>query len=207
MYNAEKPELNELPSTARLLKSTALAAIAAGVILVTVVLPAEYGIDPTGAGGALGLTEMGEIKSQLANEAEMDHQSTLTPEESSPIINALLGLFINSAHAQDTDQPWTDEVSFTLEPGEGLEYKLVMQQDAEVEFLWRADGGRVNFDLHGDGDGQNISYEKGRGTTGEEGVLKAKFKGNHGWFWRNRDKQAVTVTLQVRGNYEALERK
>ncbi len=207
MYNSEKPDLADLPSTARLLKSTALAAVAAVAILVTVVLPAEYGIDPTGAGGVLGLTEMGDIKSQLAEEAELDHQTSLPSTESStPIINALLGLFINTAHAQDTEQPWTDEVTFTLEPGEGIEYKLVMQQDAEAQFLWSASGGRVNFDLHGDGDGQNISYEKGRGTTGEQGVLKAKFTGNHGWFWRNRDKQAVTVTLQVRGDYEALER-
>ena len=36
------------------------------------VWPSEYGIDPTGLGGLLGLAEMGEIKSQLAEEAEAD---------------------------------------------------------------------------------------------------------------------------------------
>ncbi len=252
MYNAQKPDLSDLPSTARLLKSTVLAAIAAALILITVVLPAEYGIDPTGVGSAIGLTEMGEIKSQLAEEAEMDHQSGLSAEESFmpsrksvssaersflslvdlyhldlphegtilsddepfpslqasfSLANVLLEFVVGTAHAQDEGKPWTDDVTFTLEPGEGIEYKLVMQQDAEAEFLWSADGGRVNFDLHGDGDGKNISYEKGRGSVGEQGILTAKFTGNHGWFWRNRDKQAVTVTLQVRGDYEALVRK
>jgi len=69
MFNVEKPSLNELPTSAQLIRSTAIAAASAAVILVTVVLPAEYDIDPTGIGGVLGLAEMGEIKSQLAAEA------------------------------------------------------------------------------------------------------------------------------------------
>ena len=48
------------------------AAGAAGAILVLFWLPAEYGIDPTGVGRLTGLTEMGEIKQQLAAEAEAD---------------------------------------------------------------------------------------------------------------------------------------
>ena len=50
MFNAEIPSRAELPSTAKLVKSTVIAAAAAAVILVTVVLPAEYAIDPTGIG-------------------------------------------------------------------------------------------------------------------------------------------------------------
>src|SRR5215207_4580605 len=59
----------ELPSARRLLRSTAIAAGTAAVLLVTAVLPAEYGVDPTGVGRLLGLTEMGGIKMQLAREA------------------------------------------------------------------------------------------------------------------------------------------
>ena len=70
MFNAEKPSLEELPSSTQLLRSTAIAAASAAAILITVVLPAEYNIDPTGIGGVLGLAEMGEIKVQLAEEAE-----------------------------------------------------------------------------------------------------------------------------------------
>ncbi len=72
MYNGNKPRLSELPTTAQLLKSTVLAAGVAGTLLVTVVLPAEYGVDPTRVGSVFGLTEMGRIKRQLAAEAVAD---------------------------------------------------------------------------------------------------------------------------------------
>lgn len=52
-----------------LIRSTLLAGGGALAILVLFWLPAEYGIDPTGVGSMLGLTEMGDIKTQLAGEA------------------------------------------------------------------------------------------------------------------------------------------
>ena len=64
-------------STAQLVKSTVIAVVAAAVILMTIVLPAEYAIDPTGIGRALTLTQMGEIKKQLAIEAEADRQAPI----------------------------------------------------------------------------------------------------------------------------------
>ena len=46
-----------------------------GALLVTVVLlPAEYGVDPTRVGSLLGLTEMGRIKMKLAEEASAEAQ-------------------------------------------------------------------------------------------------------------------------------------
>ena len=72
MFNANKPRLSDLPTTGQLLRSTGIAAVVAGAILVTVVLPAEYGVDPTRIGSVFGLTEMGQLKRQLALEAEAD---------------------------------------------------------------------------------------------------------------------------------------
>nr|WP_300975710.1 hypothetical protein [Yoonia sp.] len=72
MHNVVKPTPDEPPSSQQLLRSTLIALIAAIVILVTIVLPSEYAIDPTGVGRVLGLTEMGEIKTQLAEEAALD---------------------------------------------------------------------------------------------------------------------------------------
>lgn len=72
MYNSNTPNNNELPSTAKLIKSTVVALVVALILLVTVVMPSEYGVDPTGAGRVLGLVEMGEIKSALHAEAEAD---------------------------------------------------------------------------------------------------------------------------------------
>ena len=72
MYNTDLPNRADLPTSAQLKRSTIIAATAAVAILVTVVIPSEYGIDPTGAGRLLGLTEMGVIKTQLATEAAPD---------------------------------------------------------------------------------------------------------------------------------------
>jgi len=55
-----------------LVKATLGAALTAGAILTFVWLPAEHGIDPTGVGHVLGLTEMGHIKEQLHLEADAD---------------------------------------------------------------------------------------------------------------------------------------
>ena len=115
MFNAKKPSLDELPSSAQLIRSTAIAAASAVAILVTVVLPAEYNIDPTGIGGVLGLSEMGEIKAQLAEEAEADRLLEIEAEEQSSLMNDIFGLFVGTAHAQEAEV-WRDETTFTLAP-------------------------------------------------------------------------------------------
>ena len=200
MFNAENPSLDELPSSAQLVRSTAIAAASAVAILVTVVLPAEYNIDPTGIGGVIGLTEMGEIKTQLAEEAEADRLMELEAEEQSSLMNDIVGLFVRAAHAQEAEV-WRDETSFTLAPGDSVEWKLVMEQGQTVEHRILVEGDRANFDMHGHGGCQSVTYEKGRGSTGDEGEIVAEFDGEHGWFWRNRDSSDATVTVQVRGEY------
>ena len=200
MFNAEKPSLDELPSSAQLIRSTVIAAASAVAILVTVVLPAEYNIDPTGIGGVLGLAEMGEIKTQLAEEAEADRLMELEGQEQSSLLNDVFGLFVGAAHAQEAEV-WRDEITFTLAPGDSAEWKLVMEEGQSAEYVMTVEGGRVNFDLHGHGSGQSETYERGRGSTGAEGTILAGFDGEHGWFWRNRDGSDVTVTVQVRGEY------
>ncbi len=241
MFNGEIPSRAELPSTAKLVKSTAIAAAAAAVILVTVVLPAEYGIDPTGIGRALQLTQMGEIKKQLAIEAEQDRVRDrqpapvpATPEQKSGLLTLIAGLVVSPAHAHpgghDDDEdtkdvpatappragpliaqpapatPKTDDVVFTLKPGEGIEYKMTMKKGALVKFSWRADG-EVNYDMHGTQQGgKESSYKKGRAVTFDDGTLTAAYDGSHGWFWRNRTSKDVTVTLKVNGAYAEIRR-
>jgi len=214
MYNSDILTRAELPSTRQLLRSTIIAIVSAAAILVAVVLPAEYNIDPTGVGRALGLAEMGEIKQQLAEEAErdrlMDQQTPAvapaSDQQSSLIGEILLGMFISSAQAQEIAPARSDTMSITLKPGEGTEVKLVMLNGAKVNFAWTVEGGVVNFDMHGDGGGNKISYEKGRGVPGAEGVLEASFDGNHGWFWRNRGEADVTVTLKTEGDYSDIKK-
>jgi len=197
MYNASKPDPEELPSSTQLLRSTIIALIAAIVILITIVLPAEYNIDPTGIGGTIGLAEMGEIKQELAREAEEDHKEP-TQADQSNLLDELFGLFVGTAHAQEA---WRDEISFTLASGEYTEVKLALDEGGRVEYKWSTNGGRINYDLHAHGGGQSVDYKKGRGEVSGEGSFEAPFVGDHGWFWRNRDKIDVTVTLRIRGDY------
>jgi hypothetical protein len=99
---------------------------------------------------------------------------------------------------------WRDEISYTLNPGEGIEVKLVMTKGQVARFYWTANGSVVNYDTHGDGGGQSISYEQGRAVAEQTGDLKAAFTGNHGWFWRNRTDAPVIVTLRTAGDYAQL---
>lgn len=203
MFNAQKPSLEELPSSKQLLRSTIAAIAAAIVILSVVVLPAEYGIDPTGVGRVLGLTEMGEIKNELSEEAEQDRNLNTQTGDQTGLLRNVFGLFVSSAHAQ-TGGAWTDEVEFTLAPGGTYEVKMTMEEGESVDYAMTVTGGRVNFDLHGHGNGNSTTYEKGRGSQGSEGTFTAAFQGGHGWFWRNRDSTPLTVTLKLRGTYSDI---
>ena len=115
------------------------------------------------------------------------------------VLAALLVVPIQ-AHAQEAEV-WRDEPTFTLAPGDSAEWKMVMEEGQTAEYRMIVEGGRVNFDLHGHGGGQSVTYDRGRGSTGSEGEIVADFDGEHGWFWRNRDSETATVTVQVRGEY------
>ena len=204
MYNSDTPLQAELPSSQKLIKSTILAAISAVVLLFTVVLPAEYGIDPTGVGKLLRLTEMGQVKQQLAEEAAADAAGLVATETSD--IDNMTEQTINTTPTDTTvaDGQWRDEIPFTLTPGEGIEIKMKMSEGDKANYSWAVTGGEVNFDTHGDALGKAISYEKGRGVASDEGVLEAAFTGNHGWFWRNRGDSDVQVVLRTRGDYSTI---
>ena len=199
MFNSQRPNIDDLPTNGQLLKATAFAAVTAGALLVTVILPAEYAIDPTGAGRMLGFTEMGEIKAQLAEEAAADaaqSEATQVAVETAPA----------SVAAQDAATR-TDVTTLTLAPGEGAEVKAMMAGGASLQFEWSVEGGHVNFDTHGAAPGADYhGYGKGRDSTGETGTLVAAFDGSHGWFWRNRSGGTVTVTLKTDGAYSEIKR-
>jgi hypothetical protein len=210
MYNTDMPTRAELPTSAQLLRSTLIAFVTAAVLLVTVVMPADYGIDPTGIGRLLNLTEMGEIKKELAAEAAADAAAQPAGVAAATAVQASSVAPVDSpsaAPAAETPKPvWRDETRITLQPGEGIEIKLSMNKDAKALFAWAVQGGVVNFDTHGDALGRSISYEKGRGVASDEGELVAAFDGKHGWFWRNRGNAAVTLLLQTGGDYAGIDR-
>ncbi|AVN17433.1 MULTISPECIES: hypothetical protein [Acinetobacter] len=210
MYNAEIPKDIELPSSKKLIKSKAIAAVSAVVVLVTCVMPAEYAIDPTGMGKVLGLTKMGEIKQSLAEESENGINAAQA-------VNSVEQISVETSTQTAADNAQMimpainkESISIELKPGQATEVKLTMPQSASVNFDWKAVGGGLNYDTHGDPvnapKGFYHGYGKGKNETTQQGVLKAAFDGKHGWFWRNRTENPVTVTLLVEGQFSEMKK-
>jgi hypothetical protein len=178
------------PSHSRILAATGVAALAAGVILVVAVLPAEYGIDPLGTGKALGLTALSGTEVSDPPAAETGAVPVPGPAGDTPAQS--------SRFHQDTYE-------IDLRPFEGVEYKYRLEQGASLVYSWTTTAS-VGFEFHGEPDGAPAkyfdSYIKGEGAEGHGGFTAAK-PGVHGWFWENKTGERVKVTLRTAGFYSA----
>jgi len=219
MFNTKLPTLNELPTSRQLLRSTVIAVGVAAALLLTVVMPSEYAIDPTGVGRVLGLTQMGEIKKTLAEEAaaaDAAVQPAAVPvaQSPAPVQAAPQEQVATAPVAEPVAEPQpdlkSDEVTVTLKPGEATEIKLEMLDKATVSYEWTTDGVPVNHDTHGEPyigpKGYYHSYSKAKQIKADKGEFTAIFDGTHGWFWRNRSNSDVTITLKTNGEYLSIKR-
>jgi hypothetical protein len=202
--------MNELPvaSGRKLLASTAIAALVAGAILTVVVLPAEYGIDPTGIGARLGIRGMSVAADDAVGEEDLSAIAEASSATTTPPVT--VGVSELNAVWRQAAPYRSDQLSVTLAPNDGAEIKAAMRAGERLVFTWTAEGGVVNFDMHGDAvdakNGEFTSYWKGRAAHEGHGAFIAPFDGVHGWYWRNRGTQPVTVTVKTSGFYEKLYR-
>jgi hypothetical protein len=183
--------LDQSPSTSRerLAIAAGAAILVAGVLLVTVVMPAEYAVDPLGTGARLGLLPLGETGKQVA------------------ALNASAAQTAGEQGATVVPQPRPfvrDTENFTIAPGQGMEYKYRLQKGQALLYTWKATA-PVNFEFHAEPDGAPRgyaqTYEKRDATLEASGTLTAPFPGIHGWYWENKTASPVTVTLQTAGFY------
>ena len=157
-----------------LIKSTIISFIFAGVVLVSFILPAEYNIDPTGAGNALGLTVFNNVTATTNDNATKNTQGA------------------------------TETIEVLVPAGRGVEYKFTMEQYQKLTYEWITDGAALYFDLHGEPKGDTTGYfESYTITTSDEvkGSFTAPFAGSHGWYWKNTSAAPVKVQLIVNGEY------
>ena len=188
MFNKHKPSGNDLPTSSQLLKSTMVAICVGCALLILVILPAEYGTDPTGVGELLGLKKMGEIKTRLKQD----------------FLKENIGAKDELMAEYETGKGNQDVMEFVIAPDEAIEIKLEMKKGSIAKYKWTTQNGGLNYNLHGDGhkgSQKSISYKKGRMTSSDSGEFKSEFDGYHGWFWRNRNNESVTVTLETFGDY------
>ena len=172
----------------RLAVAAGAALLVSGVILVIAVLPAEFGVDPTGIGRRLGLIAMSDIQKSLdAFEANRGAAAAggaiVVPQE--------------RAYQHET-------IDLKLGPRQSVEYKYRLDKGEALLFSWKTTG-PVAYEFHAEPDGAPRgyaqSYEKGDGKSEASGTLTAPFPGIHGWYWENTTDKEVTVTLKSAGFY------
>ena len=171
---APRPE----PVSARqLAKATAAAVAVALTLLVVAVLPAEYGIDPLGAGAALGL---------IRNAAPSPVTTGPLPSAEAPTLKI-------------------DSAEFVLAPYDYVEYKYRLAQSGTMVYSWEATA-PVIHDFHGAPDNggteAEVSLDK-ESKTRAAGSLTAAFPGMHGWYWENPGGTPITIRVRSAGFYTA----
>lgn len=194
-----------------ILKSILFALVLGTIILVTAVLPAEYGLDPIGTGKLFGFNRL-----YVPEEGAEDEGSTSQLVQSNPLIKmekAGSGPDVaRPAEAENpppAQQPATreDSVQVIVPAGKGIEYKINMQKYGTLKYEWATNRGTVYFDFHGEVnqrknakavyfESYTIAY-----SNNMVGTLLSPYDGKHGWFFRNSGKEDIIVTLRLKGQY------
>ncbi len=183
------------PSTAsssstkkKLLIGGAGALVVAAGIFVAFVLPAEFGIDPTGIGKATGLVQIADSAGNAELERGMKRSGVLTLSDSAPA----------------PEPGTTDRWEIDLGPYESVEFKYEIAQGKAMTFTWEASA-PLRYDMHShpfDG-GTDITESYGIGTAQtQHGRYVAPFTGIHGWYWQNRTLDTVKLVLNATGAVE-----
>jgi hypothetical protein len=188
MTQVTMPDRTTLHARERLAVAAGAALLAAGLIFVMFVLPAEYAVDPLGTGARFGLLDLGVTGQRIQAFAAVSGQGT---PQAPTIVSQ--------------ERPFKEEtVEFKVAPHEFMEYKYRLDKGEALLYAWTATS-PVNYELHAEPDGAPRgfaeSYEKGQATTQASGTLTAPFPGIHGWYWENSGDQEVTVTLKSAGFY------
>jgi hypothetical protein len=207
-------------SKKELLRGSAIAALVAGILLVGAVLPAEYGIDPTGIGKGLGLTALNNAATAAATPATAAPAApgtaagpalptTVPPGSTVSAKGEQRGIAIASKQAL----PYrSDTMEIVLAPQKGVEVKTHLAKGATLIYSWKTQGGEpVNHDFHGEpvdaGKDEFESFILEKGVSESRGALIAPFTGVHGWYWKNKTNLPITVVLTASGFYRDIYKK
>ncbi|MBN4053760.1 hypothetical protein JYT97_02630 [Haliea sp. AH-315-K21] len=207
--NNSNPEV-EAPSTANLLKATTATIIGALVLLVLVVLPAEYGIDPTGFGELTGLNDLAEEPYETIEIIDIIGGNEVVREIEIPMFGDPVALPNPSVFQDQTETARTMSMTIELGAFEQTEIKTVLDEGKVIIYSWEVVGGEnVYFDFHGHeasfGPDFFVRYkERQEGLNKSSGSLTAPFYGEHGWLFLNINEEPVTITLNVTGYYNEI---
>jgi hypothetical protein len=196
-----------------LLKGAAWTFIGAIAVTALFILPAEFGIDPTGLGEKIGLTRLAGATAPGVDRAPRvvaGKFPDIPPAEAFDFYDPeVLGAPFSQSH----DRPFrSDTLTIQLDEFEQVEVKTTMRQGDALVYAWRlVEGQMVYSDFHADPhqvelypDEYWIRYAESEGASAS-GSLIAPFDGNHGWYWLNIEAQPIRIELEVRGYYDDIE--
>lgn len=202
-------------SVKTLVLSSLIAVVIAAVLLIIVVLPAEYGIDPTGLGRSMGLT----VLSDLGNSQNQQSTSLQTTTVESPPAPDQATQEKTETAAENVVQPLdpqrevntryhaNETIDIVVPAGKGLEYKFHLLKGETLQYRWTTLGDKLYFDFHGEPQGDTSGYFKSYLVSTEnqsQGKFTAPFEGSHGWYWENSKPYPVRVTLVTSGDYDII---
>lgn len=201
--------------TKKIIKATVVALLIGTIILVTAVLPAEYDIDPTGLGKAMGFSKLyqnadteqiieQEVVSQKAHRLLKLEDGGSKPEVVKPIE-------ANNPPPEKQLEEREDNIQVEIPAGKGIEYKINMLKYGQVKYEWLTDKGSVFFDFHGEvkqlNPSNNVYYESYTVAYSNNmiGNFLAPFEGKHGWYFKNNGESTITINIRLKGQYELID--
>ncbi|BDD09851.1 hypothetical protein FUAX_22830 [Fulvitalea axinellae] len=191
-----------------IIKLTLLSLVIGGGLLVVAIMPAEYGIDPVGAGKLLGFDKLysPETTEAVRKPTQKSHPAVkLGHVGSGPDVPVPAGVSDPAPERQYQERQ--DEVSVTIPAGKGIEYKVQMLKYGKMKYSWITDGPELFLDFHGEVkkkpgeksgfyESYTVAYSKNMA-----GTLTAPFEGPHGWYFKNSGSEDVVVTIRMKGQY------
>jgi hypothetical protein len=199
----------QAPSGQRIALSVGLALVVAVIVLVVAVLPAEYGIDPTGIGRLLGLDALRSSATRTIEVRDVIGGNERVREVEIPAFNEPVPLPNPAVHQAEEGPIQTRTMTLTLQPDQETEIKTVLRASKVITYTWKTDGGLVYCDMHGHDPAAGQEFfvryrEDQEGATEATGSLVAPFDGEHGWYWLNLHDGPVTITLTVTGFFDDI---
>lgn len=185
-----------------------MAIICSGAILVIAILPAEYGIDPSGLGDKLGLLALSNHSSSSSSKLELSFNIGDYDPKAERINESVQGLI----HLENL--PFQSQViDIEIEDLGEVEYKFIMPADSSFVYSWEVLNSRgegVYYDFHGhpsSEDAKNypdkfeMAYARGEGTS-QNGSFTSPFAGYHGFYFMNIEQGPITVRLNISGYWQ-----
>ena len=151
----------------------------ATAVLLTAILPAEYGVDPLGTGRPLGLLDLYNARAVAG--------PPITPAAGGPLI-------------PQTSRFRLDSRQLTVPSLGSVEFKYELPKGTSMTYSWRATA-PIDFDFHTEVAGRpnaSDTFERGEAAEGS-GFYTAPYDGIHGWYWENLNDTDVTISLEAAG--------